>query len=275
MQYLIKNARYVTKLVGCSLWVYALIWGVVYPDLTHGEALNTDIIHEGVHWECMTDRGAVHVWAPFHYQRESAGVVVFVHGYSVNVDEAWANLGLAEQFQMSKRNAVFIVPEAPSDQSEAVTWPTLGSLRQAIRQCGLYLPSGYWTVIGHSGAYRTLQSWVDDREVRHFILLDALYARHKRFKRFLERRNTKMTLVSTETSETSREFSEQFSYVVKRPKIPSHFREFTPRERRSRLLYLKSQYNHWTLVTNKKVIPMTLRLTKLHPVYINQSRRGE
>ena len=266
MYTLLNTARSMFIWTRYALWSCVFLWGVVYPVYARGEAQDSDIVHGGVHWKCMTERGAIHIWAPFHYRRERAGVVVFVHGYSVDVDEAWSSLSLGEQFQMSQRNAVFIVPEAPREHGEPVTWPVLSELRRAIRQCGLYLPLGPWVIVGHSGAYRTIQGWVDDRQVKHLILLDALYARHKRFKSFLDRPNTKMTLVSTETSETSRKFSEESTYTVRRSEIPAHFRSFTSRERRSRLLYLKSQYHHWGLVTNKRVIPLMLRLTRLRPL---------
>ena len=74
------------------------LWSVVYLDLARREAQDSEILHDGVRWKCMTNRGALHVWAPFYYQRGTAGVVVFVHGYSVDVDEAWSSLSLAEQF---------------------------------------------------------------------------------------------------------------------------------------------------------------------------------
>ena len=266
MKYVIQNAK--LALVYSILLGYVVLWSGVYPYTAHGEAAPVDTVSEGVHWRCITERGPIHIWAPFDFQRSNAGVVIFVHGYSVNVDEAWRTFTLADQFRMSERNAVFIVPEAPSEHGDSVIWSRLDDLRNAVRTCGIFLPGGSWVIIGHSGAYRTIQGWVRDRQIRHLILLDALYAKHEQFEKFLNRPGTKMTLISTETSEQSLQFIENFHYAVKRHDIPPHLNAFTLDERRARLLYVKSQYNHQTIVTNQKVIPLTLRLTRLSPLHI-------
>ena len=268
MKYVIKNALFTPGVIRYIQLACVVVWSGVYPDSASGETAPVDMVNEGVHWRCVTERGAIHIWAPFDFQRSNAGVVLFVHGYSVNVDDAWRIFTLAEQFRMSERNAVFIVPEAPSEHEHPVLWPRLDELRSAIRTCGIYVPGGSWVIIGHSGAYRTIQGWVHDRQIKHLILLDALYAKHEQFEKFLERPGTKMTLISTETSEKSLKFIENFNYAVKRDDIPPHLNAFTLDERRARLLYIKSQYNHQTIVTNKKVIPLTLRLTRLSPLHI-------
>ena len=40
-------------------------------------------------------------------------------------------------------------------------------------------------------------------------------------------------------------------------------RQASVRERRAKLLYIRSQYDHYSMITNKKVIPLLLRLTRL------------
>ena len=41
------------------------------------------------HWRIATAQGAVHVWVPEGYDRESAGTVIYVHGYYTDADGAW------------------------------------------------------------------------------------------------------------------------------------------------------------------------------------------
>src|SRR5438067_2434098 len=40
-----------------------------------------DEVAGGKHWRVKTDQGAVHVWVPEGYDRETAGTVIYVHGY--------------------------------------------------------------------------------------------------------------------------------------------------------------------------------------------------
>ena len=59
-------------------------------------------------------QGAVHVWVPAGYDRETAGTVIYVHGYWTDADGAWRDHELARQFKASHQNAMFIVPDAPA-----------------------------------------------------------------------------------------------------------------------------------------------------------------
>src|SRR5262249_28999793 len=40
-----------------------------------------DVVLGGKHFRIKTGRGAVHVWVPPDYDRETAGTVIYVHGY--------------------------------------------------------------------------------------------------------------------------------------------------------------------------------------------------
>src|SRR5690349_5160861 len=56
-------------------------------------ALDLDPVGEGVvigdHARLETPRGPVHVWTPRGYDPETAITVIYVHGYQIDVDEAW------------------------------------------------------------------------------------------------------------------------------------------------------------------------------------------
>jgi hypothetical protein len=122
------------------------------------------------------------VWPDY---RETAGTVIYVHGYYTDADGAWREHDLARQFKASRQNAMFIVPDAPASNDDEVQWPALKDLRKAVTRANIHLPEGPVVVIGHSGAFRTVMQWVDHRLVDQIILLDALYAGEAAFDEFI------------------------------------------------------------------------------------------
>jgi hypothetical protein len=227
-----------------------------------------DTVAGGTHWRIKSEgSGAIHVWIPANYDRETAGTVVYVHGYHVDVDEAWKDYELAKQFRASKQNAIFIVPEAPSGNDEDVSWPALKDLRKAVTRANIRLPDGPTIVMGHSGAFRTVMKWVDHKLVAQVILLDALYGGGSAFDDFIgigkRAKYHKMILIGDDTGSESKAFAKKYPFAVVRDKLPASAADFTKKEKRAKLLYVKSQYGHMEMITNGKVIPMLLRLTPL------------
>ena len=226
-----------------------------------------DTVAGGTHWRIKTKAGAVHVWIPSDYDRETAGTVVYVHGYYTDSDGAWRDYGLAKQFRASKQNAMFVVPDAPSGNDQEVKWPALTDLRKAVARANIRLPDGPLVVVGHSGAFRTVMKWIDNRTVDQIILLDALYGGEKAFDEYIDggkrADDHKLIVVGAATAQGSRAFTKKYPFAVSRDKLPSSATGFSKREKRAKLLYVHSQYEHMAIVTNGKVIPMLLRLTQL------------
>ncbi|HEY4239473.1 MAG TPA: hypothetical protein VGM88_06640 [Kofleriaceae bacterium] len=229
-----------------------------------------DVVLGGKHWRIKTPVGAVHVWVPPGYDRSTAGTVVYVHGYYTDADGAWRDHDLARQFKASHQNAMFIVPDAPSGNDEAVQWPALTHLRRAVTRANLKLPDGPVIVMGHSGAFRTVMQWVDHRLVDQIILLDALYAGESAFDEFIasgkRADDHKLIVVAANTAEESSAFAHKYKFAVAREKIPGSVSGFTKRERGAKLLYIRSQFEHMAIVTSEKVIPLLLRVTPLHAI---------
>lgn len=221
----------------------------------------------GTHWRIKTGAGAVHVWVPAGYDRKTAGTVVYVHGYYTDADGAWREHALAKQFRASKQNAMFIVPDAPAGNEQDVKWHALTNLRKAITRANLRLPDGPTIVVGHSGAFRTVMKWVDHKVVAQVILLDALYGGEKAFDDFIgsgkRAKQHKLIVVGADTAEESKSFVRRYPFAVVRDKMPSSAEGFSKREKRAKLLYVRSQYEHMAIVTSGKVIPQLLRLTPL------------
>ncbi len=226
-----------------------------------------DTVAGGRHFRIKTAQGAVHVWFPQGYDRETAGTVVYVHGYWTDADGAWRDHGLARQFRASKQNAMFVVPDAPSNNDESVQWPALSDLRRAVSRANIKIPDGPVVVMGHSGAFRTVMQWVDNRVVDQIILLDALYAGESAFDEFIKSgkraEDHKLIVVAANTAQESKAFATKYKFAVAREKMPDSASGFTKRERGAKLLYVRSQYEHMQIVTSRKVIPMLLRVTPL------------
>lgn len=226
-----------------------------------------DIVLGGKHWRIKTAQGAVHVWAPPGYDRETAGTVVYVHGYFTDADGAWRDHELAKQFKASRQNALFIVPDAPAGNDQHVRWPALSDLRRAVTRANIKLPGGAIVVVGHSGAFRTVMEWVDHRQVDHIILLDALYSGEAAFDEFIHSGKRadqhKLIVIGADTAQDSAGFVKKYKFARAREKMPPALDGFTKAERRVRLLYIRSQYDHMSIVTSQKVIPLLLRLTRL------------
>lgn len=229
-----------------------------------------DTVLGGRHFRIKTARGAVHVWVPPDYDRETAGTVIYVHGYYTDADGAWREHGLAKQFKASHQNALFIVPDAPAGNDDDVKWPALKDLRKAVSRANIHLPDGPVVVIGHSGAFRTVMQWVDHKLVDQIILLDALYAGESAFDEFIasgkRADDHKLIVVAASTAEESASFARRYKFAVARERMPGSAGGFSRRERGAKLLYVRSQFEHMAIVTSGKVIPTLLRVTPLKAI---------
>ncbi|MGE0546166.1 MAG: hypothetical protein AB7O24_12360 [Kofleriaceae bacterium] len=126
------------------------------------------------HWRLQTASGPVHVWIPPSFRAASADIVVYVHGFYSDVDEAWSEHDLRSQFAASGINAMFIACEAPSGPRDRVAWPVLGELLQAVgHHLDRELPQGDVIAVGHSAAYQTLATWLDDPRLHTIVRLDV------------------------------------------------------------------------------------------------------
>ncbi|PIE17657.1 MAG: hypothetical protein CSA65_07860 [Proteobacteria bacterium] len=222
----------------------------------------------GTHWRIKSKAGVVHVWRPRGFRRKGGGIVVYVHGYQSSADKTWGNKAIAEQFRMSRQNALFIVVDGPQNPRDKVKFPALTKLFTVVqRYTRLRLPRGHIVAIGHSAAYRTIVNWLDYRYLDHVVLVDALYANGPQFYAWMETHKYKdwhkLIVISYDTLSQTKRFLSKFKYVVKRKRFPDRYGEFTPSQKRGRILFIRSQYGHAQLINNKRVIPLLLRLTRL------------
>jgi len=223
---------------------------------------------EGSTWRLGTVRGVVQVWQPAGLQARTAGVVVYLHGYFTNVDQAVADHRLLDQFRESRRNAVFIVPESPAWNGEEGVWPDLGQLLDEVaRQTRRSLPRGPLVVAGHSGAFRPILPWLANPRLEEILLLDGLYRGEDLFKGWLEQRPRggyrRLVLVSDETLPKGELLASAVPGAVSLPSVPSPDTGLEGAARTTRLLHLRSQHPHMAIVEKGEVLPLLLKATRL------------
>lgn len=217
----------------------------------------------GRHLRVGTSRGAVHVWLPDGYARRRAGVVLYVHGYFTDVDQAFQDHALARQFRRSGRNAMFVAPEAPAWNGDPVAWPDLDALlAEVTARTGLPVPAGPVVAAGHSGAIRTLLAWLSHPRVEELVLLDALYRGEDELAAWLAgapRGRRRLLLAGFETGARTEAWLRGFPRAVRHRRVPA---ELPAADRRAAIVYVRTRLGHMAVVTGGRVLPLLLRATR-------------
>lgn len=213
-----------------------------------------ELVAAGHHWRIETDRGPVHVWTPEGYDPATAATVVFVHGYFVSVDEAWNDYRLPQQFALSGINAMFIAAQAPMGKRDAIVWPSLAALVKTVEDSvDVAVPAQRLVAIGHSGAYRTLATWLPNASLDTVVLLDALYGEYRFMPWARGSQTHRLVNIAYETGRYSDVMHRNLPATVRVDGLPTDgFPD-------ARILYAKTDVGHWQLVTDGVAIPLALR----------------
>jgi hypothetical protein len=234
----------------------------VVPPIAEGE-VQEERLEGGRHLRVGTSRGSVHVWLPGGYARRRAGVVLYVHGYYTDVDQAFADHALARQFRRSGRNALFVVPDAPAWNGDPVAWPDLDALlAEVTARTGLPIPAGPVVAAGHSGAIRTLLAWLGHPRVDELVLLDALYRGEDELAAWLAGApagKRRVLLVGFETAPRTE------AWLPSLPRAVRHARATAPptaADRRAPVVYWRARTTHMRMVTDGRILPLVLHATR-------------
>lgn len=227
------------------------------------------LLDDGRHQRFGTpNKGPVHVWRPRSYKKDGAATIIYVHGFFTDVDRAMFEHNLAGQFRDSGRNAVFIVPEARSARQDAVVWPDLDALLDAVKtRLKLELPKGPIIVVGHSGAYKTIASWLLHGQLAEVVLVDGLYGNDDDFSKWVTGNDgplpRQLVLVGFDTQQRTEWFLKKNGVAVRFDTLPYLYDELPPAAKRAPLVALQSErFDHMGLVTSGRLLPWLLHVIK-------------
>lgn len=225
------------------------------------------------HQRLETEHGPIHVWTPANYDAETAGVVVYVHGFYTNVDRAWRKHRLPAQFAESAINALFIACEAPARGRDPVRWESIGHLLAVVAE-RVPVPDGRIVAVGHSGAHRTLSRWIGEDVIDTLVLVDAYYGDDPGFHDWLAASPERRLIdAAHDTRPWTDELHASLPDTVVYRRFPSPRAGKLRDARDARVVYVRSQHDHMRLVTGGVALPMLLRALRL-PVVADRSRKA-
>ncbi len=208
---------------------------------------------DGRAWRVETERGPIHVWVPAGYDPATAATVVFVHGYHTDVDAAWATLRLPEQVARSGVNAMFIAAAAPSSKRDAIVWPSVNALVATVAiDLGVRMPTGRLVAIGHSGAYRTLATWLDSPTLDTVVLLDAAYGEDGFARWVRAEEDRRLITIAADTVRDSDRMHRALPDTAIVDGLPASLPD-------ARIIHARTTAGHTQLVTDGVALPLALR----------------
>jgi hypothetical protein len=265
--------RHVARL-GVALIVALALAGVVWfgvavaDDLSHTPTPDaapnplTQASQQGRHVRIDGPHGPIHVWIPPGYHADTGATIIYLHGYYDDADSAWTGHHLPEQFALSALNAMFIVPEAPAGVHPPVNYPSLGELLDLVEQAtGVPRGMALTAVVGHSGAFRTIDSWLDEPLVDQLVMIDSLYANEEQIEAWYRASpRHRLITVGEDTLQWNEQLARDLSDVLVLDRVPPTWDTWPPEAKLARAVYVRAQYSHMPLVTDGIVLPAVLRL---------------
>jgi hypothetical protein len=257
-------------LAGCAMiaaagawWVGGAIAGDASPVSAPPDAhVLTEAARAGKHVRIDGPHGAIHVWIPQSYRPETGATIIYVHGYYDDADTSYVGHRLPEQFAMSALNAMFIVPEAPAQTKVPVNYPNLSELiRLAEDKTGLSRGMALTAAVGHSGAYRTINSWLDEPLLDQVVMIDAMYANEEVMEAWLRASpQHRLITVGEDTLQWNEQLVRDIPDALVVDRVPPTYDTWPPEAKTAKLVYVRAQYYHMPLVTDGIVLPALLRM---------------
>lgn len=215
------------------------------------------------HVRLTTPHGPLHVFTPAGYDPATASLVVFIHGYATTVDEAWNAYKLQKQFAAAKLDAMFVAIEAPSTDGDQVVWSDFSELRDTLAKVDGFPTRGRVIAVAHSGGYRTVDEWLPESAVDTIVLLDAGYSALESYADWLAARTDRRLI---DVAELTRPYTDPFhsalghGFVMDIAGDPSPLHAEEAREHQ--VVYVRSHFGHFELVTGGVALPSVLHLLK-------------
>lgn len=219
-------------------------------------------VARGRHVRIDGPRGPIHVWIPASYHADTGATIIYLHGYFDDADTAWTGHQLAQQFALSACNAVFVVPEAPVAQKVPINYPDLGELLRLVEDgTGVTRGAALTVAVGHSGAFRTLQAWLDEPLLDQMVMIDAMYGDEDAIAGWLRASpRHRLIFVGEDTLLATESVAEKLPDTLTLDRFPPTYDTWPAAARTARSVYVRAQFAHMPLVTEGIVLPSLLRL---------------
>lgn len=246
------------------VWLGAALAGEaqVVPAADDSRAAIAGAVAAGRHVRIDGPRGPIHVWIPPSYHADTGATVVYVHGYFDDADTAWTGHQLPQQFALSALNAVFVVPEAPVAQKTPINYPDLGELLRLVEDAtGVSRGAALTVAVGHSGAFRTLQTWLDEPLLDQLVMVDAMYGDDDAIVGWFKASpRHRLILVGEDTLLATESVADRLPETATVDRFPPTYDTWPAAARTARSVYVRAQFMHMPLVTEGIVLPSLLRL---------------
>jgi hypothetical protein len=222
----------------------------------------TVAVNAGKHVRIDGPHGAIHVWVPPSYHADTGATIIYLHGYYDDADSSYIGHHLPEQFAMSALNAIFIVPETPSAAKTPINYPALGELLQLVEdKTGVSRGMALTAVVGHSGAFRTIDAWLDEPLVDQLVMIDSMYANEEQIEAWFRASSRhRLITVGEDTLQWNEQLLKDMPDTVVLDRVPPTYDTWPPESRTARAVYIRAQFMHMPLVTDGIVLPSLLRL---------------
>jgi len=250
-----------TALVGLA-WLGLALAGDPTRNATIDAGQLASAVAGGRHVRIDGPRGPIHVWIPASYHADTGATILYVHGYFDDADTAWTGHQLPEQFALSALNAIFIVPEAPIAQKTPINYPDLGELLRLVEdKTGVLRGAALTVAVGHSGAFRTLQTWLDEPLLDQLVMVDAMYGDEDLIVGWYRASpRHRLIMVGEDTVLGAESVAAKIPETVTLNRIPPAYELWPAEARTAKHLYVRAQFQHMPLVTDGIVLPSLLRL---------------
>jgi hypothetical protein len=216
----------------------------------------------GRHVRIDGPRGPIHVWIPASYHADTGASIIYIHGYFDDADTAWTGHQLPQQFALSALNALFIVPEAPVAQKVPINYPDLGELLRIVEDAtGVTRGAVLTAAVGHSGAFRTLQAWLDEPLLDQLVMIDAMYGDEDAIVGWVRASpRHRLIFVGEDTLLATESVADKLPDAVTIDRVPPTYDTWPAAAKTAHAVYVRAQYLHMPLITDGIVLPSLLRL---------------
>ncbi|HEX4452720.1 MAG TPA: hypothetical protein VH143_17710 [Kofleriaceae bacterium] len=216
----------------------------------------------GRHVRIEGPHGAIHVWIPPGFHSDVGATIIYLHGYYDDSDSSYIGHRLPEQFAMSALDAMFIVAETPVAAKTPINYPSLGELLQLVEdKTGVPRGMAYTAVVGHSGAFRTIDAWLDEPLVDELVMIDSMYGNEEQIEAWMRASpRHRLVTVGEDTLIYNENLLRALPDTLVLDRVPTSYETWPAEARTARSVYVRAQFMHMPLVTDGIVLPGVLRL---------------